>query len=74
MKTIAVIKLIKTLQIQSKETGQAARRERKSRGISLREVARRLKVSAAYISDLELGHRKWKIERIRAYEKALERP
>ncbi len=33
------------------------RDKRKSKGLSLRAVARALKVSAAYISDVELGKR-----------------
>jgi transcriptional regulator with XRE-family HTH domain len=72
MKTIAVIRLIKMLKIQHKETGAAARLARQARFISLRAMARRLKVSAAYVSDLELGKRNWSIDKIRAYEKALE--
>lgn len=72
MKTIAVIRLIKMLQIQHKETGATARAARQARFISLRAMARRLKVSAAYVSDLELGKRNWSMTKIRAYEKALE--
>jgi len=72
MKTIAVIKLIKTIQIQHKETGAAARAARQARFLSLRAMAVRMKVSAPYICDLERGYRNWSIARIRAYEKALE--
>lgn len=39
--------------------GTAMRAKRKATGLSLSEVARRLDVSAAYVSDLELGHRAW---------------
>ena len=72
MKTIAVIKLVRTLQIQHAATGTEARIARKARLISLREMARRMNVSAPYVSDLELGKRNWNMTKIRAYEKALE--
>lgn len=72
MKTIAVIKFIKTLQLQHRETGAAARAARQARFISLRAMAIRLKISAAYVSDLELGKRNWSMTKVRAYEKALE--
>ena len=45
-------------------TGEHARKERKRFGKSLREVASRLGVSAAYISDLELGRRNWDDKRL----------
>jgi len=35
------------------------RAERESAGKSLREVARSMKISAGYLSDLELGRRAW---------------
>lgn len=41
------------------ETGKLARNARKAARLSLREVARRMKLSAPYVSDLELGRRKW---------------
>ena len=40
-------------------TSEAARCNRRIKQISLREVARRMGISAAYLSDLELGRRKW---------------
>lgn len=51
--------------------GGQMRALRKSAGLSLREVARRLDFSAAYISDLELGRRDWSEKLIKIYEKAL---
>lgn len=43
---------------------------RKSRGISMREVARRMKVSTPYVWDLESGKRNWRPELVKQYEKA----
>lgn len=54
-------------------TGEHARKERKRCGTSLREVARRLRVSAAYISDLELGRRNWDDKRLCEYMLAVHR-
>lgn len=34
-------------------------------GVSVRELGRRLGVSAAYVSDLELGRRNWSADMIR---------
>ena len=39
--------------------GQAMRRLREGRGLTLRAMADRLGYSPAYISDLELGRRRW---------------
>lgn len=39
--------------------GASMRRLRESRQISGRQMATRLKISAAYLSDLELGRRNW---------------
>ncbi len=40
-------------------TGESARRRRKQSKASLRSVATKMGVSAAYLSDLELGRRNW---------------
>lgn len=37
--------------------GESLRTEREAIGLSLREVARRCKISASYLSDIELGRR-----------------
>jgi ribosome-binding protein aMBF1 (putative translation factor) len=37
----------------------ALRHDREQRGLSLREVARRCGVSAAFLSDVERGRREW---------------
>lgn len=54
-----------------REIGAALQHEREASGITLREIGRRLKFSAAYISDLEHGRRGWNAERISNYRKAL---
>jgi hypothetical protein len=52
-------------------TGTRARRLRTDRRLSLREVARRLGWSAAYVSDLERGRRGWKPETAEKYATAI---
>lgn len=45
-------------------TGRDARKEREAHGISVREMARHLGLSAPYISDLERGHRNWTEDKV----------
>jgi transcriptional regulator with XRE-family HTH domain len=45
-------------------TGANVRALRLKKGVCLREVARRLGWSAAYVSDLELGRRGWTVQRV----------
>lgn len=45
--------------IDHEATGQRFRAAREAAKISLREMARRLGMSAPYVSDLELGRRNW---------------
>jgi transcriptional regulator with XRE-family HTH domain len=59
------------LTIDHVATGEVARILRKRCRKSLRSVAKKLKVSAAYLSDLELGKRNWNAERLIQFEKAL---
>lgn len=47
------------------------RRKRVASKKSLREVAIKMKFSAPYISDLELGRRTWSADLITAFEKAI---
>lgn len=51
--------------------GAEMRKLREAADLTLREVARRLEFSAAYISDLELGRRDWSEGLIKAYRNAL---
>ncbi len=53
-------------------TGEQMRYLRTKRGLSLRSVAEQMKVSAAYLSDLELGKRNWSHERAQEYSSTLE--
>jgi DNA-binding XRE family transcriptional regulator len=51
--------------------GAAMRKAREKAGLTGREVARRLGLSAAYVSDLELGRRGWDAARQERYLAAL---
>lgn len=51
--------------------GERLRHVRECKGVSLRRLARSLKISAAFLSDLELGRRRWSPKRIKAVEEAL---
>lgn len=53
------------------ETGKVARDARKRAGLSLREVARRMKLSAPFVSDLELGRRGWNEKLVMKYQFAV---
>lgn len=46
-------------EIDHHSTGYLFRAARQKAKLSLREVARRLKLSAPFLSDLELGRRNW---------------
>jgi ribosome-binding protein aMBF1 (putative translation factor) len=52
--------------------GAAYRKARELRGISLRECARRMRISAMYLSDMERGRRYWNDRMRNKIEKALE--
>jgi len=47
------------LPIDDKKTGERVRLYRTDLGISQDEMAKAMKISAAYLSDLELGKRAW---------------
>lgn len=51
--------------------GHLLRRTRTARAMSLRTLAIRMKVSAPYLSDLELGRRSWTEARVLQFMKAL---
>lgn len=55
----------------NKAIGETMRETRKRRGTSLRNLALRMKLSAPYVSDLELGRRGWTQQRVLDYMKAL---
>ena len=52
--------------------GQEMRQLREAKQISLREIARRMHYSAAYLSDLELGSRHWNTKVTNQFKAALE--
>ncbi len=52
-------------------TGKLARDARTAAGLSLREVARRMQLSAMFISDLERGRRCWTDRHIARYRSAI---
>jgi len=54
-----------------KQIGAALRQQREYSGLSLREVARRMKLSAMYVCDLEHGRRGWDEELIHRYIKTV---
>ena len=53
-------------------TGRTAQERRWSMGVGLRELARRMGLSASYVCDLEHGRRAWNEDRIRRYVDGLE--
>lgn len=58
--------------IDPRMLGQKMRQLRERQGVTLREIARRLDLSAPYVSDLELGRRAgWTDELIKRYKEAL---
>lgn len=54
-----------------RELGRLVRGARLKRGLRLREAARQLKVSPAYLSDLERGARAWWGPKAQAYSKMI---
>ena len=47
-----------------KKLGVGLRALRESKGVSLRSLARRLKVSPAFLSDMETGNRRYALKHI----------
>lgn len=52
-------------------TGAAFRQFRVSQKVSLRQLADLVGISAAYLSDLELGRRQWTVEKEDAFRRVL---
>jgi transcriptional regulator with XRE-family HTH domain len=52
-------------------TGKQARKVRTSHKISLREIARRMDISAPFLSDLERGRRNWNLTLVESFNMAL---
>lgn len=57
--------------IDPRQIGARLRELRKQKEITGREMARRLGITAPYLSDMELGRRGWSTKWIQAFEKAL---
>lgn len=54
--------------------GKAMREAREKAGQSGRETAKRMGISAAYLSDLELGRRHWGAKQLDAFRIAIKNP
>jgi len=52
-------------------TGKSCRQARTMNGLTLRETARRMNVSASFLSDLELGRRNWTEKHIENFNRAM---
>lgn len=63
--------IVNTKQIDHKKTGIIARNKRVRVGLSLRAVARKMKVSPAFLSDLERGRRNWTEEKVVDFSRAI---
>lgn len=57
--------------IDHKATGQLARQRREEKGISLRSIAREMKISAMFLSHLERGLRHWNDGLITRFNKSI---
>ena len=63
----------KTIRVIDHEaTGKFWRMKRREATLSLREMSRRLKLSAPYVSDLELGRRNWSEKLEEKYQRVLD--
>ena len=66
-------KQITKVVIDHESTGRLARMIRKQSGITLVVMAKRMKISVAYLSALERGQRNWSKELVDTFKKAAER-
>jgi predicted transcriptional regulator len=55
----------------AKACGESARRERKKRGLTLKQVAEAMGCSLRYVSVIERGEKKWTKELVDRYSQAL---
>ena len=58
-------------ELNHKSVGEEMRRQREARGFTQTKVANRMKMSKAYLSDLEWGARNWRPDLISRYQKTL---
>lgn len=66
-----VSKQIEVTIIDNAATGRALRTMRTKKCVSLRELARRMEITAPYLCDLERGNRNWNDDLFARYQKAL---
>jgi predicted transcriptional regulator len=66
-----ISKMITVEEVDNIKTGASFRKERLKAGVSLREVARQMGISAAYLSDLERGNRNWTRALANRYERGI---
>lgn len=64
-------KIVERREIDHVALGYMLRKRRIAQSVSLRAHAAKLKLSAPYVSDLELGRRGWSLARVEAYLGAL---
>lgn len=57
--------------VNSEQLGYMMRKLRLAQSVSLRSQAKRLKLSAPYLGDLELGQRGWTLAKVEQYLAAL---
>ena len=69
-----VMVTITTSEIDHVATGAKMSFLRRAAGMTMREMARRIGVSAGYLCDLEHGRRHWGKERLKGYATELLRP
>lgn len=62
-----VTRRVQVDEIDHAETGGLFRAKREVHSISLREIARSMRLSPPYISDLERGRRNWTAQLVDAY-------
>ncbi len=75
MKYMTPILVKETIEVQDRSaTGLALRTMRKRIPLSLREVARRLAITPAYLCDLERGNRAWTADLCKRFQEALRKP
>lgn len=74
MKYMIPILVTKTVEVQdSAATGLALRTMRRKIPLSLREVARRMSITPAYLCDLERGNRNWTADLCKRFQEALKK-
>lgn len=57
--------------IDHRKVGQAFKMKREGRSMTQRDVAMKMNISIAYLSDLENGRRSWNSGLMASYERAL---